>query len=172
MKKTLAVILINLLFLLLIAFVQAKPVDPVSPDERCAVCGMFVEKYQPWITQLHQSDKRPVMFDGVKDMMAYYFDPSAYGGEGDLSEAEIWVKDYYQLKWMDGRLAYYVVGSDVMGPMGEELIPFDSRDAAENFLKDHKGKEILAFADITADLVMAMKKKHMMKMKKMKAAKQ
>lgn len=167
-----SVVLTLALLFLTPVFLQSAPVDPVDPHERCAVCGMFVEKYQPWITQLHQPDQKPVMFDGVKDMMAYYFNPSAYGGTGDVSGAEVWVKDYYQLKWMDGRAAYYVVGSDVMGPMGEELIPFDSRPAAENFLKDHKGKEIIMFTEIEADMIMAMKKKHMMKMKKMKAKKQ
>lgn len=147
---------------------SSAPVDPVDEKERCAVCGMFVAKYQPWITQLHVAGQDPEMFDGVKDMMAYYYKPSAYGGSGDMAEAEIWVKDYYTLKWIDGRGAFFVVGSDVMGPMGEELIPFDSQSAAENFMKDHKGKEVMKFADIKSDMIMQMKKKHMMKMKKTK----
>lgn len=154
-----------------VSFGQAEPVDPVNPGERCSVCGMFVAKHQAWITQLHQPGEKVLFFDGVKDMMAYYFNPSAYGGGGDPGGAEIWVKDYYHLKWMDGRAAYFVVGSDVMGPMGEELIPFDSRQAAENFMKDHKGKQILAFSEIEAPMIMAMKKEHMLKMQKMKAGK-
>lgn len=171
MKKVILLSLAIVVFFLAVPFLQAAPVDQVDPQERCAVCGMFVAKYQPWITQLVASGEKPVMFDGVKDMMAYYFKPSAYAGKGDVGGAEIWVKDYYSLKWIDGRSAYFVVGSDVMGPMGEELIPFDSADAAENFMKDHKGKEIMMFGDIRAEMIMAMKKKHMMKMKKMKAPK-
>jgi copper chaperone NosL len=108
----------------------AEPVDPVSPDQRCAVCGMMVAKYNPWITQIHAAGEKVVMFDGVKDMMAYYFDPAAYTGKGDMVTAEIWVKDYYTLEYLDGRKAVYVVGSDVMGPMGEELVPFGSRKAS------------------------------------------
>jgi len=172
MIKGLSSILAIIVFFLVVPLMQAKPVDQIDPKERCAVCGMFVAKYQPWIAQLHQPGEKVVMFDGVKDMMAYYFNPSAYGGPGDVTGAEIWVKDYYGLQWLDGRSAYFVVGSDVMGPMGEELIPFDGREAAENFLKDHKGKQILLFGDIQAEMIMAMKKKHMMKMKKMKAKKQ
>ncbi len=166
MEKRLLPLLVLAGLFLVVPLVQAEPVDPVDPGERCAVCGMFLEKYQPWITQLHQAGSKPALFDGVKDMMAYYFDPSAYGGSGDLSGAKIWVKDYYRLKYIDGRAAYFVVGSDVMGPMGEELIPFDSRSAAENFMKDHKGKQILEFGEIDVSMIMAMKKKHMMKMKK------
>ena len=144
---------------------NSAPVDPVDAKERCAVCGMFLAKYQPWITQLHAAGQDPVMFDGVKDMMAYYFKPSGYGGAGDMAEAKVWVKDYYTLKWIDGRKASFVTGSDVMGPMGEELIPFDSQSAAESFMKDHRGKSVLKFTDIQPDMIMQMKKKNMMKMK-------
>lgn len=150
----------------------AEPVDPVSPDQRCAVCGMMVAKYNPWVTQIHAASEKVVMFDGVKDMMAYYFDPAAYNGKGDMATAEIWVKDYYTLEYFDGRKAVYVVGSDVMGPMGEELVPFGSRKAAENFSNDHKGKQLLLFDEIKSDMIMSMKKRHMMKMKKMKGSAQ
>jgi len=170
MKNTTCIVLLFISIIGLSA--QAEPVDPVSPDQRCAVCGMLVAKYNPWITQLHAPGEKPVMFDGVKDMMAYYFDPAAYDGDGDMEAAEIWVKDYYTLNYIDGRQALYVVGSDVMGPMGEELVPFKSREAADNFKKDHKAEQILQFAEIKRDMIMSMKKKHMMKMKKMKSTQQ
>ncbi len=160
---------IVMLFCLLVPLaLNAAPVDPVDPDERCPVCGMKVAKYPSWIAQLHAVGEPVVMFDGVKDMMAYYFYPKKYDGGGDMAAADIWVKDYYSLQWIDGRKALYVVGSDVLGPMGDELIPFEKRDAADNFMKDHQGKTILAFDDIEAEMIMAMKKKHMMKMKKKK----
>jgi nitrous oxide reductase accessory protein NosL len=164
MKKRLAVLL-GFFLVLSVASLNAAPVDPVDAKERCAVCGMFVAKYQPWIAQLHAAGETPAMFDGVKDMMAYYFKPGNYGGAGDMASAEVWVKDYYTQEWIDGRAAYYVVGSDVMGPMGDELIPFDAKDAAENFKKDHKGKQVMLFDEISMDMIMEMKKKHMMKMK-------
>jgi len=158
------------IMLLFSGTLHSEPVDPVDSSERCAVCGMMVAKYNSWITQIHAAGQKPVLFDGVKDMMAYYFNPSAYSGAGDMSSAEIWVKDYYTLEWLDGREAIYVAGSDVMGPMGEEFIPFVSQDAAMNFMKDHKGQQILAFTEITPEMVMQMKKKHMMKMKNMNKA--
>lgn len=172
MKNALCILTLCLLLGMSCASVMAAPVDPVDPDQRCAVCGMMVVKYNPWITQIHASGEAAVMFDGVKDMMAYYFNPTAYGGGGDMSTAEVWVKDYYTLKYFDGREAFYVVGSDVMGPMGEELVPFSSRAAAENFLTDHKGREVLRFNGIEAEMIMSMKKRHMMKMKQKKAVHQ
>ena len=50
----------------------------------------------------------------VKDMMAYYFNSELYGGSSDLSKAEIWVRNYYTLDYIDGRTALYVIGSDVL----------------------------------------------------------
>ena len=66
---------------------------------------------------------------------------------------KIMVKDYYTLNWIDGTNAFYVIGSDILGPMGNELIPFDSREAATEFKKDHTGKNILEFKEIDLQLI-------------------
>jgi nitrous oxide reductase accessory protein NosL len=153
---------------LLLAFnLQAEPVKEIKPDEKCKVCGMFVAKYLPWIAQIQYSAEDVAMFDGVKDMMAYYFEPEKFGGKHDQKATSIYVKDYYTQEWLDGTKALYVTGSDVMGPMGHEFIPFNSQSAAENFMKDHKGKMIFSFDEITLDQVTSMRSGMKMK-KKMK----
>lgn len=149
----------------------SAPTGQVAGDERCPVCGMFVAKYDQWLAQIVIEGREPLVFDGVKDMMAYYFNPAQYGEKADLSNTEIWVRNYYTLDYIDGRAALYVIGSDTMGPMGDELIPFSSRQEAENFKEDHQGTAILRFTEISAQQIMEMKKKHMMKMKNMKATK-
>jgi nitrous oxide reductase accessory protein NosL len=47
-------------------------------------------------------------------------------------------------------------GSDVFGPMGNELVPFNKESDAREFMKDHTGKKILRFSDITLDMVKAL----------------
>jgi nitrous oxide reductase accessory protein NosL len=141
----------------------AAPPDKVGSSERCVVCGMFVAKYPNWVTQLSDKTGKARFFDGVKDLMAFYFDPASFGADSGLAAAEIWVKDYYTLEWVDGRQAFYVVGSDIYGPMGEEFIPFLDRPAAENFLKDHHGSKVLAFDEITREMVESMRGMHKMK---------
>jgi len=136
-----------------------------SEKERCPVCGMFVVKYPTWLAQVQMEDGTTLFFDGVKDLMALYFEPNKYGS--DSTVAEVYVTDYYSQKWIDGKKAFYVIGSDTYGPMGNEFIPFDSKAAAENFKKDHKGKEILSFDQIDLDLVNEMRS-GMKGMKKMK----
>jgi copper chaperone NosL len=146
-----------ILFLFCAAPVQAAPREDVAETTRCPVCGMFVAKYDNWLSQILLADDSVLFFDGVKDLLVYYFQPEKYGKatRGDIRE--IWVKDYYTLEWIDGRQALYVIGSDVYGPMGKEFIPFAGRDAAQSFLQDHRGKEILVFEEITDDLVQSMR---------------
>ena len=158
-------VLFALCFCLASTSVYADPVDKPSEKERCQVCGMFVAKYPAWLAQLRLADGKTLFFDGVKDMMAWYFEPQKYGGSSSV--IEVYVTDYYSQAWIDGTKAFYVSGSDTMGPMGHELIPFDSEKAAAVFKKDHHGKKILSFEQIDLEMIEAMRM-GMKGMKKMK----
>jgi nitrous oxide reductase accessory protein NosL len=126
----------------------------VSRDTRCSVCGMFVAKYPNWLARIHYNNPEKVQFfDGVKDMMVFYFNPERFDGFPRQKIKEILVKDYYSLEWLSAQKAFFVIGSDIYGPMGHELIPFSSMEAAENFMKDHHGKEILTFDRISEELI-------------------
>ena len=49
----------------------------VKEDEKCPVCDMYTYKYPRWAVQIFyekQDDKKHWSFDGVKDMMKFYFD--------------------------------------------------------------------------------------------------
>lgn len=148
------------LILLLLAFwvpLNAAPESTVNKDERCVICGMFVAKYDNWIVQIRLAGGKVLYFDGIKDMLVYYFNPQSYGSAKQEDIQEIWARDYYSLEWIDALGAFYVIGSDVYGPMGKEFIPFSTREAAENFLQDHKGESILTLGEITDDLVQSMR---------------
>lgn len=141
----------------------AQATEPtIDRNVRCPVCGMFVAKFPQWLTQLKLSDGRTETFDGVKDMMAYYHSPQSYGAAAGVAVREVRVKDYYRQEWIDGRQAVYVLGGDVYGPMGHDLIPFGEQSGAENFMKDHKGRRILLFAEITPQLIESLRQGHTM----------
>ena len=57
------------------------------------------------------------------------------------------------MKIIEAKNAFFVIGSEVYGPMGHELIPFVSRSDAEAFKKDHKGKRILKFEDVKPGII-------------------
>ena len=112
----------------------------VTKDEKCPVCGMHVYKYPRWAAQIYYNDKH-YSFDGVKDLMKWYFEHS----EGIT---KIQVSDYYSQHAIDAKKAFYVIGSNTYGPMGHELIPFIELDDAKNFKEDHNGEMILKFDEI------------------------
>jgi copper chaperone NosL len=127
---------------------------PRPPDEedRCAVCGMFVHKYPNWVATIVFAVGGQVYFDGPKDLFRYLLDLEKYEAQ-DREIAGVFVTEYYRVQFIDAQTAVFVAGSDVMGPMGGELVPFATRDEAEAFALDHGGKEILAFAEVTPDKV-------------------
>ena len=126
-----------------------KPLTPTAKD-KCPVCGMFVHKYPDFIAQIHFNDDIMAFFDGNKDMFKYYFNLNKYAPGRKVEEiASIYVMDYYSLSHIDGTKAYYIIGSDIYGPMGKELISFGKESEAKEFMKDHKGKSLLQFKDIT-----------------------
>ncbi len=126
-----------------------KPRKP-GPSDKCPVCGMFVAKYPDFAAQLHFRDGSVLFFDGNKDLFRYLRKPGRPGSwksEADLSA--VFVTDYYKLSFVDGRKAWYVIGSNVFGPMGSELISFAKEADAREFKQDHKGKAILRFGEVT-----------------------
>jgi nitrous oxide reductase accessory protein NosL len=91
-----------------------------------------------------------VHFDGPKDLFTFYLNMEKYRkgkARGDI--ATITVKDYYGLKSIAADKAYFVSNSDVLGPMGKELVPFATAADAAGFIKDHKGSKPLRFNEIT-----------------------
>lgn len=141
-------VLIPLIFLAV--SVSASTSLTPSKNEKCPVCGMFVAKYRDWLAAIRFSDGSTLYFDGMKDLFTYYFSLTHTDRSGKKRAIkEILATDYYDLSPIDARRAFFVIGSDVYGPMGKELIPFSSRNDAELFLRDHHGKKILTFEEIT-----------------------
>lgn len=132
----------------------------IQKDEKCPVCGMFAYKYPKWAARMtYVENGKPIAhaFDGVKDLLKFYQNPSKWGNYTKHPDADltILVSDYYTGEAMDGMKAFYVVGSDVMGPMGKEFVPFKTLNSAQTFMKDHKGLKIVEFSKIDEALIYA-----------------
>lgn len=130
-----------------------QPPMPGSKDT-CPVCGMFVAKYPEWIAHVTYQSGHTDFFDGAKDLFKYLLHMKKWAPNHDPSTIQqIGVTEYYGLKRIDARGAWYVIGSDVLGPMGNELIPLASAEDANAFLTDHKGMAILRFEDIDSKIL-------------------
>ncbi|MAE71530.1 MAG: nitrous oxide reductase accessory protein NosL [Gemmatimonadetes bacterium] len=137
----------------------AASFDPPAPGphDRCAVCGMFPAKYPKWAATILFKDGHAEHFDGPKDLFKYMLGMERYakGRVGEQIEL-VRVTDYYEVKRIDARSAFFVSGSDVLGPMGHELVPLSERSAAEEFMRDHEGERIVAFDEVDAALLLGL----------------
>ena len=152
--KPLPILALLLLFSLsLAAQAETLKVPNPGPRDTCPVCGMFVAKYPAWVATVLYQDGHAHHFDGAKDLFKYLFDlPRWAPGHRAEDMTAIAVTEYYGLSRIPAREAWYVIGSDVPGPMGHELVPLATEADAKEFLRDHAGKRILRFDEVTPEL--------------------
>jgi copper chaperone NosL len=124
-----------------------------GPKDLCPVCGMLVSKYPNWVATIVYKDGHAHHFDGAKDMLKFWHAPGKYAaGHKREDMAAVWVTDFYNLQRIDAKKAWYVIGSDVLGPMGHEFVPLASAEDAADFLKEHKGRRIVRFDEVKQEL--------------------
>ncbi len=153
----------NSVFGLLILIALALPwpastagIDVPDPQLRdtCPVCGMLVARYPAWIATVLYEDGHADHFDGAKDLFKYLFDRPRYAPDRVTDDiSAIGVTEYYGLTRINAREAWYVIGSDVLGPMGHELVPLETEADAREFKDDHQGVRILRFQEVTPELL-------------------
>jgi len=136
MKRLFLIIVAGLLLVCApLLWAQGEKVVKPGPKDKCPVCGMFVAKYPDFVAVLTFKDGAHAFFDGVKDLMRYYFNLQKYNPARKRDDiAQIHVTDYYTLGFIDGFKAFYVSGSDIHGPMGKELIPFEKEGDAKELV--------------------------------------
>ncbi len=157
MKKIVPAVLSAILFSFVIlsaaSAADVKPV-PVKKTDKCLVCGMFVSGFKNWVSEIVFRDGTYAAFDGPKDMFRYYLNLPKFNRSKKQSDiVGVFVTEYYSTKMMEAKGLFFVKGSDVMGPMGPELVPVASMEKAQSFMKDHGGKKILRFSDITMEVL-------------------
>ncbi|MCS7277830.1 MAG: nitrous oxide reductase accessory protein NosL [Aquificaceae bacterium] len=128
--------------------VLSQPKEP-SKGERCVVCGMDVNM-EPRLTssQVKLKDGSYRYAESPKHIIQFYL-------ENKEKVAEVWVKDYRSGKWIDGKKAFYIHTSS--GPMGHDLIPFQSRIEAQK--EAGKGK-VYRLTDMDKSLLQRLEKGH------------
>lgn len=147
MKPDLRPFLLACILLVLVPMTAlAAPPERPGPKDRCPVCGMFVAPYHNWMSVAVSSSGARYYFDGPKDMFRFLSDQKTYRPKADAGNPlQLWVTEYYSTRLVKAEDVFFVVGSDVNGPMGPELVPIAGKDAAETFLRDHGGRSIMMF---------------------------
>lgn len=115
---------------------------------RCAHCGMRVDPGSSWRAGASAADGTALVFDTPKCMVRI-----VRSGRG---ARDPWVIEYYSAERRPAEGLFYVLGSDVLGPMGRDLVPIEGRDRAARFLADHHGQRVLAWSEIDAASIEAL----------------
>lgn len=133
---------LTMTFMLYQSATAAENEPQIIPDDlTCGKCGMYPARYPQWQSQVIFTDGSMSAFDGCKCMFGFMFNMNQYDSAHTMADiAKIWVRDFNSGEWLDAKTAHFVIGSDVMGPMGKELIPFQAQEAAESFQKEHGGQ--------------------------------
>jgi hypothetical protein len=107
---------------------------------RCAQCGMRVDVAPAWLAGHGEA-----RFDGPKCLFRW-------AAEHDADPSTGFGTDYYDTTRVTLGEAFFVVGSDVLSPMGDDLVPLRSREHAERFARDHGGR-VISLSEIDAALL-------------------
>jgi copper chaperone NosL len=122
--------LVSLGFLLLLGSVLGA--CSREPMQRCRECGMRVDGDPRFLTGA-TVDGDELLFDTPKCLFRFL----SSDGRGDRGA---WAVEYYSGERRSVAELRFVVGSDVLGPMGDDLIPVG--DHAEAFMRDHGGRAL------------------------------
>lgn len=135
----------------------------LTKDHACKICGMILVEYPGPKAQVVYKKGESETFCSTPHMFMATLHPERPRNISaiyvhDMGKAD-W--DHPKNEWIDAKTAYYVLGGDKKGPMGEPLAPFSALTEAEAYVKDHKG-EIVRFDEITMDMLSPTKheKKH------------
>lgn len=150
--------------------------EPVGLDQsdECEVCGMVIPNHPGpsaevfYVDEEPSGHENPARFCSTWEAFQYDFERQDRGWE----RAAFYVTDYsavdYELTtdggdvllsthpeaeaFVDATEVAFVVGSEVKGAMGRDLIGFSAADDAESFQSDHGG-DLLTFDEVTRDTI-------------------
>jgi nitrous oxide reductase accessory protein NosL len=139
-------------------------VEPIKEDltikydknTTCLVRNIAVYKNPKWIAQIEVRGGKKVYFSSPKSMFEFYFRPAKWYDVGVKSEKDfrkIIVTDFNTLKAINAREAFYLYGSRVISPAGDDLIAFSTKESAEAFLKINGGSRVFTFDKVSDALI-------------------
>lgn len=159
MKESVQGRIFNLLILaaILIAGCSKGPGTKPLPIEfdryhACKVCGMIIVDFPGAKAQIHYKSGKYDAFCSSLDMFLFYLQPDRPTNiiaiyVNDMGKAE---HEHPKEHWIEAKDAVYVKGGDIMGAMGEAIVPFSDIKAAEGYITKHGGK-IVRFDEVTMD---------------------
>ncbi len=143
------------IWMILLAAVTLLPASETAwgdkPNKLDPTYLLAVDKYPKFEADLVLKNGRTIRFCCPKSMLHFYFKPyhyPEYGVKTPDAIKRMRVKDYLNGQAVDAKKAWYVFGSRVRGPHGDDLIPLASKTRAELFVKRYGGSRIMDFETV------------------------
>ncbi len=106
---------------------------------------MKVDNDSPWRAELVDDKDKMSVYDAPRCALATW-------QTRKLPARSLRVREYYTRSIRDAADVVFVVGADVMGPMGPDLVPVEPAQAPK-FMHDHGGKRALRLEEITSEVI-------------------
>jgi nitrous oxide reductase accessory protein NosL len=130
MKKIFSLVIFVLVFASQWSFAEEN-----SARESCKVCGMYIDQYHDTSCELVKKDGKQFKTCGVACMIRLVNDT---GGPDAFTSIMVHAWDNKEL--LPANKATYVIGSKVIPDMIPNIIAFNSKEAAEEFISREGGK--------------------------------
>lgn len=120
----------------------------LSPGDRCPICGMYPAKRPKTAAGMQLSDGRTFYFCGNGCLLRTWRFSDKYLAVSSDAIDRMRVRDFFTGETIDARSAWWIAGSDVIGPMGPALVALESRGAVDAFKERHGGQLVFQLADM------------------------
>lgn len=116
-------------------------------EARCKHCGMKIDPASAWRTELVGDDGSVTSFDTPRCALTSW-------RSGTTPAKAIRVQEYYDRTTRDGNDVRFVIGGDVVGPMGPDIVPVDPPRSSK-FIQDHGADRALRLEEVTPQILSA-----------------
>lgn len=128
-------------------------------DDRCPMCAMRVIDHPDWAGAIELASGATYYTCSVRCTLATAMRSDSFLGVPPDQIKRVRVPHYLEKgKSLDADSAWYVIDSDVRGPMGLALLPAASEQEAQVLVRRHQGR-VLSRKDVTLDVLKDLKQR-------------
>ena len=153
MKK----IMLGVLFFISCLFANEIKFDMnFTKDTSCEIRKRKLYQNPIWASKIEFKNGKNAFFCSPKSMFEFYFNEEKWKTFEIQSLSDftnILITDYKTSKIVDAKKAFFVYGSSKISPAGDDLVAFESKEDASNYLQNNNGKRIFSFDEVKNSLV-------------------
>lgn len=153
MKK----IILGVLFFISCLFANEIKFDMnFTKDTSCEIRKIKLYQNPIWASKIEFKNGKNAFFCSPKSMFEFYFNEEKwkiFEIESQSDFTNILITDYKTSKIVDAKKAFFVYGSSKISPAGDDLVAFESKEDAFNYLQNNNGKRIFSFSEVKNSLI-------------------